>query len=169
MVTITIFRNWLSDEHEQLIKESGLAVKEYVRFNPETSIVYVNGFKRDENYILQDDDVCLIREFPSASIVVTAFIVIGAYLVADAVVDSFTGKHIHEHIADGLKSWLLGDTGEDSYSDVEKIPQLRGAKNKSALDQPVPFIFGRHLFTPYKIGNGYTQISGEDGYGPPGR
>ena len=77
MVTITIFRNWLSDEHEQLIKESGLAVKEYVRFNPETSIVYVNGFKRDENYILQDDDVCLIREFPSASIVVTLIIVTG--------------------------------------------------------------------------------------------
>ncbi|HOS35966.1 MAG TPA: phage tail protein, partial [Treponemataceae bacterium] len=163
MVTITVFRNWFSDEHEQLIKESGLAVKEYVRFNPEASVVYVNGFKRDENFILQDDDVCLIREFPDATALVIGIIAIGAYVVTDAVVQAFTGKHIHEHIADGLRSWLLGDAGEDSYSDVEKIPQLRGAKNKSALDQPVPFILGRHLFTPYKIGNGYTQISGEDG------
>lgn len=164
MVAITIFRNPFSDEKEQYEREPGLAVKEYLTFSADDSVVFVNSFKRDENWILQDGDVCLIREYPAGEVVdgfdLTWFIA-PTYKLADTLTKVFTGKSILDHARELILDSMSSDG--TTTEDRQTIPQLRGSKNQNALDRPVPIPFGTHLFTPYRVGAGYTQIFGIDG------
>lgn len=164
MATITIFRNPFSAEKEQLRICEPMAVKDAMKFDAERSLVFVNGTKRDGSWILKEDDVCLIREYPDGltAVLITAVSIIAAYVIADAIVQGVTGQSIAEHV---LLDWMGRDDTKDA-SDTEslkKIPQLNGAENQSGLDKPVPFVFGKHLFTPYYCGSPYTYIDPTDG------
>lgn len=168
MAVITIFRNPFSSEKEQKTITESMAVRDAIQFDPENSIVFINGFKRDGSWILQEDDICLIREFPSDPITFSAAIVAAVviYYLVDKTVEYFTGTSIIDIMVDGVKKLLGFDGGSNATSDTESlksIPQLRGAQNKSGLDKPVPFVFGKHLFTPYYCGAPYTFIDPTDG------
>jgi len=166
MAIITIFRNPFSDEKEQFEFKEAIALKDAIIFNHGNSTVFINGIKRDENYILQNNDVCLIREYPGAAVAVVAFVfkiivIGGAFIAADLITYGISGKHIWEHFVSWMKGILTPDTSDTSS--LEKIPQLRGAKNQSGLGMSVPLILGKHLFTPYYCGSPYTWIDPTDG------
>lgn len=171
MARIVIFRNPFSSEKEELDIHEHISVKDAVSFNPDNSLVFINGIKRDSTWILQEDDICLIREFPEGALTLSVAIAISAvavYYLVDGFVEYFTGFSISDAISGGIRNLLgFGDKDKttatvDSES-VKSIPQLRGAQNRSGLDKPVPFIFGKHLFTPYYCGSPYTYIDPNDG------
>ena len=109
----------------------------------------------------------MIRQFPSSvtTAVITIAVVAATYFVADTIVDGVTGKHIHQHIGDGLRKWLIpsSDGVNNESEQVVNLPSISGSKNQSAFGKVIPLILGEAYFTPYVLGLPYTTISGTDG------
>lgn len=98
----------------------------------------------------------------------TAIIVgttVALYATADMITMACTGKHITDHIKNGLLQWLKGDNTDVSneQKSLENVPSISGAKNTSNYNTVYPFIMGKHLFTPKFVGKPYTMITGTDG------
>lgn len=72
------------------------------------------------------------------------------------------GDQIFASIMKDAMANIQTDTNKNK-DEIQSIPQLLGAKNKSAYGLPIPIVLGKHFFTPYYIGMPYTTISGEDG------
>ena len=132
--------------------------------------MFVNGFQVDKEYILQEDDICTIRCYPTGvTAVVTGIAIAGAVavfgVVGNEIVRAFTGKGVLQHLQDFGK-WLLGieDPQETKQREqLEQVPTIKGAKNKSAINTPCPIVLGKSLYTPNYVGSPYTTIGGEDG------
>lgn len=169
MAIITLIKDPFSSKKEQHRITECVAVKDAVRFDRDNAVIIVNGNRVDENFVLKEEDICLIEQLPAGGggQVVAGVLTGGLYNVADAITYGISGSHIHELIMSGLKDLLTPDMDLDSAtSDVDtlqKIPQLKGAKNQSGLDKPVPLILGKHLLTPYYCGSPYTFIDPTDG------
>jgi hypothetical protein len=165
MAIINIFYGAFEKTHETIIIEENKAIKDCVEVDFTNSLIFVNGYRKDESFILKNKDVCTIRLFPSGPAVAVVAIIVVAVVVADNVVRQLTGKGILGWIKEGIRRWLAGDVddGPAGPESLKGVPQLRGAKNKSGFDQPYPFVMGKHLFTPYYVGRPYTTIGGVDG------
>jgi hypothetical protein len=165
MSTINIFHGAFTNEYETIRETENRAIKDIVKDDLENAVIFVDGFQKNKNYILKDDELCTIRLFPdgkpghSGFEVFLGIITLGVYTLADAIVSGITGKTILQE----LISSYLPDTNTNTPDSLESIPQLRGAKNQSGLNKPYPFVMGKHLFTPYYIGKPYTETAGEDG------
>lgn len=51
----------------------------------------------------------------------------------------------------------------DSGKQGASAPDIRGAENVSLLNNNYPFVIGKHLITPFVVGDPYTMYSGEKG------
>jgi sulfur carrier protein ThiS len=130
----------------------------------DNSIIAVNGNLVNENHILCDDDICTIRLFPKGSVLLGGIVVLGFIFMANKAVEQFTGKSLIQHIGNALRKWLFPDDGANNHDrSVENIPQLRGARNQSNRNRPIPLVLGKHLYTPMYIGAPYSTIEGVDG------
>ncbi len=167
---VKIIKNPFEESEEVNLKvKNNTCVKDVEGFDPENSVVYVNGKHQTSDYILKSGDACVIRQYPSAvsaTTIATAFfvgIMITAGLgVAEAITVAVTGKGFKEH----LKDWLMPKTNTATNKEAQSItqlPSLRGAKNQSALGKSIPLILGKTYFTPYILGGAYNTISGTDG------
>lgn len=61
---------------------------------------------------------------------------------------------------------IEGSSDTPSYNaskNITAIPTIRGCKNTSALNKPIPFFMGKSFYTPSYIGQPYTTVSGELG------
>jgi len=129
----------------------------------ENAKIAVNGNLTDENHILHDDDICAIRLFPKATAVLITAGVIAGLVITNEIVRAVTGKSLIQHLGDALRRWLLPDDTNANQETTQSIPQLRGAKNQSNRNKPIPLILGRHFYTPMYLGTPYTEIGGVDG------
>jgi hypothetical protein len=189
MITVSIYRSALDDAKETQRIENPATIKElYPDVDFTNSIISVNGFRRNENCLLQDGDVCSIRIFPegngadwlfgAGTGLLTALSVIsvinmwnpigwvgGAIALGVGIAGGAIGFGIASAAGWSVTGWLRDQLAADikSPETLKTIPQLRGAKNQSAYGQPVPLVLGEHLFTPGYVGRPYTQISGVDG------
>ena len=169
--TLNIFRNEFDSTYETFTQSATTAIKDIVSFDPEYALIFVDGNKKDENYILKDDEVCTVRCFSSGVAAIVASVITGlvvGYFVTDKIVEAVTGKSITDRIRTGLAKWLIGDdaqAGKDVKSPeaIKSIPQVRGAKNSYCTENVYPYVMGRHVFTPLYIACPYTEIGGEDG------
>jgi hypothetical protein len=68
MILVNIFRSSLDDTHEAIKLEEQKTIKE-VFFDVDftDAIISVNGFRQNENYFLEDGDICTIRLFPEGN------------------------------------------------------------------------------------------------------
>jgi len=163
-VYINIFKSPFNDTHETVEVKNGAQIREVLKFDYGNSIIIVNGNEVDENYILKENDICTIREFPKATAIVIASFAIPLLFITDQIVEKVTGKNIIGWIKEGLMNWLMPDAGASNQpDDLKTIPQLQGAKNQSNKNKPIPMVLGKHLFTPMYIGSPYTEIGGKDG------
>jgi hypothetical protein len=184
MITVSIFRSAVDDKRETQQFENPITIKElFPDVDFSNSIISVNGFLQDENYLLQDGDICSIRLFPEgsgtdwltgagiglmAALAAVAIIGTGSLaavaIVAGGAVAGALGFGIASAAGWSVTGWLTPDaqTGKSPES-LEGIPQLRGAKNQSNYGKPVPLVLGKHLFTPMYVGNPYSTIGGVDG------
>ena len=186
MITVTIYKSTLDDTREIKRIEKSTTIKElFPDVDFTNSIISVNGYRQDENYLLADEDVCTIRLFPegdakdwlAGAIIgllagLTTVVTFGAALGVWAAVGVIAGGIAVGALGFGIASaagwsicdWLSPDVPDMKSPDaLEQIPQLRGAKNQSNIGKPVPLVLGKHLFTPMYVGNPYTVIDGVDG------
>ena len=124
--------------------------------------MFVNGNRKDCDYILQDGDLCTLRQYAGATV--------GTFLGFDWLVHgmdwskTWTAKGMKK-----LSKWLVGDyNAADSGSDEgKKTPTISGCRNASALDKPVPLVLGKTYMTPYIIGEPYLTIDTSTDAGKP--
>jgi len=164
---INIYRSAFDNTYDTITVDKNISIREALpEFDYENSLLYVNGYEVDENYIFKGNDICTIREFPSGKPgssgveIFLGIVTLGGYTIADAIVVGVTGKTILQH----LISWLAPGASDTNTADgLESIPQLRGAKNQTNRNKSIPIVLGEHLYTPMYIGSPYTEIAGEDG------
>ena len=159
---------------ENVIKvKAKTCLKDIEGIDPKNLVAYVNGEHVNNDYVLKNGDVCVIRQYPSsdnglgAGGVVLNFLTFGIYGLADAITKGVSGKHIGEHVKEGLANWLMpksdGVTNQ-GRDKIETLPSVSGSKNQSAFGKVVPLILGKTLFTPYlECKTAYNTISGADG------
>jgi len=174
--TINLFRSALDNNYEAVQVSDAVSIREALPgVDFENAVLSVNGFQVDENYILRDNDLCTIRLFPKGgkggwnpidtALTIGLFLInpyLGvAYAAASGLSYAFSNKT--------LGSWFLDKEMENlpgtpnSPDSLVNIPQLRGAKNQSNKNKPIPLVLGKHLYTPMYIGSPYTEIGGTDG------
>lgn len=135
-------------------------------------IIFVNGFKKDEHYILKEGDICTVRQMSGA---VTGAIIGGVILTAGisaigvGVAKNEMNKSLEEMQKDTnaklaqLESQYAQNNVKSEYEPVSSIPTISGGRNQSQYGKPFPFVMGKSLYSPMYIGQPYTTISGEDG------
>lgn len=73
-------------------------------------------------------------------------------------------------IMDQIQYHLQGSSssgnGYDTGKEGESLPDVRGAENQSIVGNQFPYLFGKHLITPFVAGSPYTEYSedGKDAY-----
>jgi hypothetical protein len=168
---INLFRSALDDNYETIPVSNAVAIREALpEVDFSNAVICVNGFQADDGYILRDNDICAIRLFPKdgprniAANIVFGFFTGGLYNVADLIVTGVTGKSILDNALDSwFKSIEPNANSATAADQLQSIPQLRGAKNQSNKNKPIPLVLGKHLYTPMYIGSPYTEIGGVDG------
>jgi hypothetical protein len=117
MSIINIYRGGFTDTnyYDTIRETENKAIKDIIRDDLDNAVIYVDGFRKDKNYILKDDELCTIRLFPNGSPggggleIFLGFITAGTYTAVDAIVSGATGKTILGHAKEGLARWLMGE------------------------------------------------------------
>lgn len=120
-------------------------------------IAVVNGIEKSLDYIIQEDDVVIIRTIPGGSAIAIIYIVVLAVSAGVAVyagVQAYKARKQAEELADKMKN---------IDSEITNIPYIKGASNATATGKSQPYIIGKHLFTPYKLAEGFNEIAGTYG------
>lgn len=176
---INLYRSAYTNSHDAITVNEHVAISEALPgLDFSHSIITVNGFEADENRILHGDDVCAIRMFPGgaggaldAVFAVTAGILLpgfgaSAYGIATGIHYGVTGRTLGNAALNALNNFFHSqapDANSGSQESLAAVPQLRGAKNQSNKNKPIPIVLGRHLYAPMYVGSPYTEIAGEDG------
>ena len=128
----------------------------------ENSVILKGGYRIDENYEVQPDDVLYIRKTPTAAtaLAVTAIVVGVVALVGTGVavgVSIYNNKKALAAMEDAEKaSKAAADTSG-------KLPFVKGARNTAATGQSFPYAIGESLMTPYRLCPPHYTIAGERG------
>lgn len=153
------------DNTHQTISGKGKLKDLLPNFNFKKAIILKAGNKLDENYFLQTDDVIFIRKVPGVATVGTALAIAGAVAIGVAAV-GVTAVGISNYI-NGCKRLKEKEQAQQNAKklaeQINQFPFIKGAKNKNAIGQSVPYIMGNVYHTPYKITDGFYSISGTYG------
>ena len=153
--TIFLYKSAFESNFQQIEVHERKAIRECIEIDFENSLIYVNGFKRDKDYILKENDVVTIRVFPD-----DLGTQIAVAVIAITSVVGWIGGNIYTSVKYGED--LIQHWTKNEVENVDSLPSLSGAKNQNAKDKPIPFIMGKHLIAPYVLGQ-YTEPFGEDG------
>ena len=128
----------------------------------ENSVILKGGYRIDENYEVQPDDVLYIRKTPAAAVSLAAWGVIAGVtaLVGAGVavgVSIYNNKKAMAAMEDAQKaSKAAADTSG-------KLPFIKGARNQAATGRSFPYAIGESLMTPYRLCPPHYTIAGERG------
>lgn len=128
----------------------------------ENSIILKGGYRIDENYEVQPDDVLYIRKTPTVAtaLAVTAIVAGVVALVGTGVavgVSIYNNKKAMAAMEDAQKaSKAAADTSG-------KLPFVKGARNQAATGRSFPYAIGESLMTPYRLCPPHYTIAGERG------
>lgn len=158
MGTINIY-NQIDDTH-QIINGKGKLKDLLPNFNLKNAIILNAGNKLDENYFVQQEDIIYVRKIPGAEVatflIVTAFITYATTVVGVGISGYCQQKNQQQ----------MEKSQENAKKLAEQInqqPFIKGAKNKNAIGQSVPFVMGSVYHTPYKITDGFYSVGGTYG------
>lgn len=156
---VTLYKG-LSNKPRVIEVPASLAIKDALP-NEDTgrAAIFVNNKAADENYILKEGDNVIIRLAPAGVTVALVAIAVVAVAAAIAVgVMAYKAKKAAEAAAEELEKLK-----EQTNSDIDNRPFLRGASNTAATSATQPFVCGRRLFTPYTLSDAFYELSGTDG------
>ena len=171
MSRINIYHGVLSGDRIEREIEGGITIRDALDgVDLSNSIMLVNGSPCDGNRVLLPGDICDIRILPEGgegadgwNLIDTIMTVFtgGIWGIGSAITGAACGKTWGKLLWD--QQFEDPDTSTKSQEQVQQLPYISGAENRSLQGNPVPFIMGRHLLSPYYCGTPYTQISGDDG------
>ena len=156
-------------EQEIIKVKAKTRIKDIKGIDHNNLVAYVNGQHVNNDYLLQNGDVCVLRQYPSdpATAVVTTLVVVGVLGLGETVTKAITGHGFAYWVKEGIKNWLFADSNGVSNSidtSIETLPSLSGGKNQSAFGKVIPLVLGQVYWTPYyECKMPYNTISGEDG------
>ena len=194
---INLFKSAVSDEVERIEVKPHMRIKDI----PELKgidfshvLIFVNGFQKNENYILRKNDVCTLRYFPASAEgfsewwnggvswvqgeldKLSSKIWAGINSVADSI-DS-TCKYLIKQALAGLE-WVTNnyyyDQSSYDYSttvnntiinadNVTKSPNMRGCSNQLETGATFPLVIGKSYFVPRMCAKPYITPTGDYGY-----
>ena len=173
MFTINLFEDIFTTVPKQLEFEyKGKPIEKLIDEDLKNAVIYVNGFQKDETYVLKDNDICTIRIAPSGFNLKAALTgtVIGFFTAGPigALGGFFAGgwwwnSDYRKNFFKSLFGVENQQTNNTDIASTKTIPTLSGAKNQSGFDKPIPLHLGRNQLTPYFCGTPYHTIDGEDG------
>ncbi len=160
MGTINLFNSL--DNSYQVINGCGKLSDLLPTINFEHSIILKSGNRLDKDYMVLPDDVLFVRKTPGVSVALGyALIGIGAAVIGGLFIGSLVGD-----IIDSKNKKMQEKAQRDAQnlaSQINQYPFIKGAQNKSALGNTVPYIIGDVYNTPYKMTDGYYSIENGDG------
>ena len=117
--------------------------------------VFLNaGQSVDALYKIKDDDIIFVREVPGATVCAIIGVACAAIALGMSIYSAVENQKAKDEAEKAEReSKALSQTPEAS-------PFLKGAKNKNALGNNIPFVMGSMYLAPYKITNGYYSIGG---------
>lgn len=156
MVEILRYKDF-SDSYIPIQTKAGRTIKESVDIKDWGKyIVIVNGVKKNEKHVIQEDDVIIIRMIPRGDYdpLDWVFTVMtgGIYAIAKSSYDAYQARKAAEEAISKLKN--------RTKDDITNIPYIRGATNTIATGKTQPYVIGRHLFTPYIMNGGGNNYKG---------
>jgi len=116
-----------------------------------------------KNYAVKEDDVVYVREYPGATALAIASIVVAVISVGVGVWAGVTARNAAREAERQMEDALRRLRNDNRRRDVESIPHLSGARNEFAEGRQAPIILGRHLFAPYFLSEPYMRPDGRDG------
>ena len=161
--TINIFDSAFTDKHRAIKVQAGLRLEEVETLDWENTLIYVNGFERTKDYVVRDDDVVTIRQYPSdrnaGTVLSFLFFPVTSTVLAIGGYGDGVFNLVHD-IMDSLsqKPESMKDVGQG-----EQLPTVSGAKNRNGANQFIPLLLGESMYTPITDAQYYTTIDGADG------
>lgn len=151
----------LSNEHI-CIHKNGILKELLPDYDFSKSVVLKAGHKITPDYKVTEDDIIFIRKIPGELATLAAIgsgiaLVAGAVAIGKSINNSNKTKAMEEEMQKQQQA------AEDLASTVEKLPFLRGARNRTAIGNTIPFIMGEMFHTPYLLNEGFYSIGGDDG------
>nr|DAF85405.1 MAG TPA: hypothetical protein [Siphoviridae sp. ctzm5103] len=126
----------------------------------ENSVILKGGYRIDENYEVQPDDVIFIRKTPTSDPVSWA-IGLGALAIIGAGVSvgisMYNTKVADEKMKEAQKK------NKALSENVDKLPFIKGARNQAATGRSFPYAIGESLMTPYRLCPPHYTIAGTTG------
>jgi len=128
----------------------------------ENSVILRGGYRIDENYEVQPDDILYIRKTPTGAtaLVVTAIVVGVVALVG-------TGVAVGVSIYNNCKAMAAMEDAEKASKAAadtsSKLPFVKGARNAAATGRSFPYAIGESLMTPYRLCPPHYTIAGTRG------
>ena len=126
----------------------------------ENSIILKGGYRIDENYEVQPDDVIFIRKTPTSdpvswAIGLGALAIIGAGISVG--ISIYNAKVADEKMKEAQKK------NKALSENVDKLPFIKGARNQAATGRSFPYAIGESLMTPYRLCPPHYTIAGTTG------
>ena len=117
------------------------------------------GNRIDGTYEVQPEDVLFIRKVPGT----LTSLAIAAVAIAVVGVGIWAGNEISKN-KDAMEEMEKAQRDAQNLAQQsQQLPNIRGARNKNALGNPVQFVMGSVYNTPYNLTNGFYSI--QDGEG----
>lgn len=147
------------DIKKNVIRANGKLKDILPNYDFSRAIVLSNGERIDREYEVKPEDNLFIRAVPSGVSVSVIAIVVSCVAAAAAI-----GTAIYAAIQNQkLQNEMNKAQKQSRNSAVEELPFLRGAQNRSALGNSIPFVMGEIFNTPYKIYSGHYTLAGVNG------
>lgn len=126
----------------------------------ENSIILKGGYRIDENYEVQPEDVLYIRKTPTSDPVSWA-IGLGALAIIGAGISVGISMY-NANVADE-KMKEAQKKNKALSENVDKLPFIKGARNQAATGRSFPYAIGESLMTPYRLCPPHYTIAGTTG------
>lgn len=161
-MNITVYKE-LSNAQEIIAIEAGKTIAQnFPTLDTENALILVNGKQQTADYVVQENDVIMVRFLPGMTGLAIVAGIVALVAVGVAIwggIEAYKAKEAAEKSQKELEKLK----GLSNKNDIDNRPFIRGATNSLATDKLNPYIMGRHLFTPYLLCNPYYELSGVDG------
>lgn len=157
MGTINIYS--ALDSKRTVIKASG-KLKDIVPNVDFSKVVMLNGGEKiNENYRVKEKDIIFIRAIPNG--ITGTLLAIGVAAIAIGVGVGVVLFRQNLEITEQMQK--AQQDAENLAQQINQLPFIKGAKNKSALGNGVQIVMGSSYNTPYTVNSPFYKIGGEYG------